>query len=121
MDKLDPLLKRWAENSISEAYKSGYSGINIIDKILHDPGISTQGSRHRIHWWPRPKLAKIEKAMHQIPAMAQMCLIIEYGRLIDPKNGQIVTDQDFCKYEHMKMSKYREYILKAKRKLDHIL
>ena len=93
MRNLESDLVVWAEDRVNTAHRCGYSGINIIEKILKDPGISTQGTRHRIHWWPKSRrIYKIGRAMHQISAIDQVCLIIKYGRLINPDNGQIVTE-----------------------------
>ena len=96
MRNLDSLLVEYCEHLVNVMDRSGYSGQNIIHKILKDPGISTQGSRHRILWWPRSKrLYKMGRAFHHLDIMQQMCLIVQFGRIVDPDNGQIVDAVTF--------------------------
>ena len=122
MRSLESDLVVWAEDRVNTAHCCGYSGINIIEKILKDPGISTQGTRHRIHWWPKSRrIYKIGRAMHQISAVDQVCLIIKYGRLINPDNGQIVTDVECALELGFGLRRFEKNVIEAQNKLSRIL
>ncbi len=115
MKKIDSLLTEWARDCVRTAHQSGFSGINIIEKILHDPGISTRGSRHRIHWWPSNKrIAEVSRAMHQVSQRGQLCLIVEYGKVVKPQDGQILTKEEFSKFMRFKVKVFDENITTAR-------
>ena len=120
--KLDYLLQEWAQGCVTDMGKSGYSGINIIEKILRDPGISTKGSRHRVLWWPRNrKMARMSKAMHQIPKRRQVCLIVEYGGIVNDDNGQLLTKKDIRAHFGLKCKDFDIYVKKSRKRLREIL
>ena len=114
MRNLDSLLVEYCEHLVNTYHRSGYSGQNIIHKILQDPGISTQGSRHRVLWWPKNRrIYKMGRAFHHLEPMAQMCLIVNYGRIVDPDNGQIVTPVDFALDHGFGLRKFNKIISDA--------
>ena len=114
-NKIDADLTVWAREKVSTLHRSGYSGINIIEKILRDPGIATGGSRHRILWWPRSKrLAKMSRAMHRVSQRGQVCLVVEYGEIVKPNNGQILTKQEFSRYLGISVKIFDKNIKKAR-------
>jgi len=117
-DKIDSLLKEWAYDQVRTLHRSGYSGINIIEKILKDPGIATRGSKHRVLWWPKNKrLAKVSRAMHRISQRGQVCLVVEYGEIVKPDDGQILTKQEFSRFLGISSRKFDEEVRNAKNKL----
>jgi len=100
--KIDVLLTEYAEDVVNSMTDTGFSGINIIEKILRDPGISTQGSKHRVLYWHRNKrIAKMSKAMHHVSQRGQLCLIVKYGRIVK-EDGQILTRQEFSRFMKFK-------------------
>ncbi len=119
MRNLDSLLVEYCEHLVNTYHRSGYSGENIIHKILQDPGISTQGSRHRVLWWPpfrgrkQKRIYDMGRAFHHIDSMAQMCLIVSYGRIVDPDNGQIVTPVDFALDHGFGLRKFNKIVSDA--------
>ena len=123
MRTLDSLLVEYCEHLVNTYHRCGYSGQNIIHKILNDPGISTQGSRHKILWWPRNKrIFKMGRAFHHLDSLQQMCLIVFYGRIVDPDNGQIVDAAMFSRDQPgMDLREFNSNISDAKTKLSTIL
>ena len=118
--KLDGEICEWAKDVINSSSSSGFSGINIIEKILRDPGFSTGGSRHRVHWWPRNKtIAKMSRAMHQIDPISQVCLVVDSGNLVK-EDGNIFTLHDLKKSSSLSMAFIKETIRESKRKLRKI-
>lgn len=80
MSRIDDWIDEWARDVIRSLDRSGYSGINVVEKILRDPGISSSGPRDRVLWWPRNKrIAKVSSAMHRIDPITQICLIVDSG------------------------------------------
>ena len=126
MNKLDTDITEWAEGILHDLDKSGFSGINIIEKILRDPGISTRGSRHRVHWWPRGardkqrRMAKMSKAMHQVTPTGQICLVIKHGRMLRG-DGNIYTKYDLRKDSSIGLRRFNDECRIAKTKLREIL
>ncbi len=121
MSKLDSDITEWAEDVVNNLHKSGFSGINIIEKILKDPGISTKGSRHRVLWWPKNKrLYKIGKAMHQVSGIGVICLVIQYGRMLK-EDGNIYTAVDLSKDSSIDLRRFEDECRAAKGKLRAIL
>ena len=99
MNKIDFDLMLWAEDQVNTMHRSGFHGMNIIYKILKDPGISTGGSRHRILWWPKSKrIARMSKAMHQVSQRGQLCLLVEYGKIVKLHDGQILEKAEFSRF-----------------------
>jgi hypothetical protein len=134
MKKLDFWLTEWAEHQVNIMHRCGYSGVNIIEKILKDPGISTGGSKHRVLWWPKNKriaqmsramknkrIAQMSRAMHQISPYSRLCLVVEYGRIVQQKNGQILTKKEFCAKRGHSCAFFDECVRDAKNKLRVIL
>lgn len=119
--KLDFWLKEWAQDVVRNMDRSGFSGINVIEKILRDPGVATGGSKHRVLWWPRNRrLAKIYRAMHRIPQRDQVCLVVEYGGIVK-EDGNLYTKQEFSREVGIGVRKYNETVKKAKTKILEIL
>lgn len=115
MKQIDFDLTLWAEDVVNKMHRSGFSGINIIEKILKDPGISTSGTRHRVLWWPRSKrIAKMSRAMHQVSQRGQLCLMVEYGRIVKPHDGQILEKREFSRFMGFKTEVFDENITMAR-------
>ena len=123
MRNLDSLLVEYCEHLVNTYHRCGYSGQNIIHRILKDPGISTQGSKHKILYWPRNKrIAKMSRAFHHLDAMQQICLIVRFGRIVDPDNGQVVDDVTFAQDQPgMTLPIFHKNIRSAKYKLAEVL
>ena len=60
-------------------------------------------------------------AFHHLDAMQQSCLIVNYGRIVDPDNGQIVTPVDFALEYGFGLRRFNKNIADAKTKLSRIL
>jgi hypothetical protein len=122
MKKLDFWLTEYCEHQVNIMHRSGYSGVNIIEKILKDPGIATGSSKHRVLWWPKNKrIAQMSRAMHQISPYSRLCLVVEYGRIVQQKNGQILTKKEFCAKRGHSCAFFDECVRDAKNKLRVIL
>ena len=114
-------IDEWAKTIIDSSSMSGFSGINIIEKILSDPGISTDGSRHRVLWWPKNKrVAKISRAMHQIPVLWQIVLIVDSRHILND-DGTIFNKHMLSKCSSLSVRRFNEYRKKSKSKLSCIL
>ena len=114
-------LDAWAKDIVNSSTNSGFSGINVVEKILSDPGISTTGSKHRVLWWPKSKrIAKMSRAMHQIDPISQVCLIVNSGFLMK-EDGNSFTLNDLKKNSSLNMGEIRRRIRESKRKLRGIL
>ena len=114
-DEIDADLTVWARDRVRTLHRSGYSGINIIEKILKDPGIATGGSRHRILWWPRSnRLARMSRAMHHVSQRGQVCLVVEYGEIVKPNDGRILTKQEFSRYLGISVKIFDKNIIQAR-------
>ncbi len=121
MRNLDSLLVEYCEHLVNVMDRSGFSGINIIEKILKDPGISTLGSKHRVLWWPKNKrIAKMSRAFHYVIPMARVCLVVEYGRALK-EDGWILTKKEFCADAELSCALFDSYVKVAKKQLRYIL
>ena len=118
--RIDGLISEWAEDVVNNCHKSGFSGINIIEKILRDPGISTSTSRHKVLWWPKNKrIAMMSRAMHRIDSISQVCLIIRYGRVVK-SDGTMFTKYDLAKTSSIGVRKFNEIVRCSRNKLAEI-
>lgn len=116
-NRLDGLIAEWAEDVVNRCHLSGYYGINVVEKILRDPGRSTKGSQHRVLWWPRNKrTAKISKLMHQIDVVSQICLIVAHGGLLKD-DGNVFTKHDLAKSSSVNVRRFNGLVKNAKSKL----
>lgn len=122
--RIDGLISEWAEdvvnrcgNVIGKTHDEGFSGINIIEKILRDPGIATGKSRHVVHWWPRNRrIAMMSRAMHQIDIISQICLLVRYGRILK-EDGNVYTKQDLAKDSSIDVRRFNDIVKNARKKL----
>ena len=128
MRNLEFRLVEFCEDAANKMYRSGYSGENIFYKIANNPGIDTKGSRHRILWWPpfsgrkQKRIYEMGRAFHYLDIMQRMCLIVNYGRIVDPDNGQIVDAITFSQDQpDMGLREFDRLCRKAKTKLSRIL
>lgn len=121
-DKIDYLIVEWAESVIKDMHKSNFSSINVIEKILRDPGISTAGSRHKTHWWPsNRRVAMMSRAMHQIDPIAQICLVVKYGKMVNPDDGSIFSEKDLVQNSSLTTTEFRGLVKAAKAKIKSII
>lgn len=121
MNKLDAWITEWANDVLRRMDKSEFSGINVIEKILRDPGISTGGSRDRILWWPKNRrLAEISRAMHQVPPVERICLVVKFGRPVND-DGTIFTDRHLAQNSSVGVRDFKKYIRFSRKKLRGIL
>ena len=114
-------IAEWAEDIVNNLHKSGYRGINVVEKILRDPGFSTKGSKHRILWWPRNKrIAKVSKAMHQVDPISQVCLLVEHGGILK-RDGNVFEKHDLAKTSSVTVRRFNKIVKRSTTKLLQIL
>ncbi len=120
--KLDADIEEWAASVVYDLRKSGFSGINVVERILKDPGISTNGCAHRVLWWPprSRRKWKVIRAMHQIDSISQMCLVVDASCILNEDNT-IFTRHDLAKNSSIEVRRFNEIKKKAKSKLSQIL
>ena len=120
MDDVERLVREWAEDAAETLHRSGYSGINVIEKLLRDPGVVSGGS-HRVLWWPKnQRIARVSKAMHQVDPRSQCCLVVRYGRVV-MEDGQLMRAGDLVRGSSLTHSDYKERIRDAMRILRNAL
>ena len=121
MTKTEHRIAEWAEDVVNSAHLVGFSGINVIEKILRDPGISTKGGRHRVLWWPRNKrLAEMSRHMHKIDPIPQVCLIVCYGRVLN-EDGTVFDKYQLARNSSLTVREINRYVKSAKIKLQEYL
>jgi hypothetical protein len=114
-------IDQWAQDVVRNVHKSGFSGINVVERILKDPGVATDASKDRILWWPPNRaVARISRAMHRIPVRAQICLIVDSCHILK-EDGNIYSEKDLARESTLTVSEIRKYVREAKAKLRRIL
>ena len=112
--RLDADIQEWARSMVAEADKSNLSAVNIVEKILRDPGMASGGSRDRVHWWPKNRrIAKISRLMHRIDETSQLCLIIDSG-VIFHDDGRVFKPKDLKDISSLSVGDIRNRIRAAK-------
>ena len=112
--KLDADIQEWAQSVMDDAGCSNLSGINVVERILRDPGRSTDTSPHRVHWWPKNRrLAKMSRLMHRIDKTSQICLIIDAG-VIRHDDGTVFKAKDLKNCSSLSVTDIRGRIRAAK-------
>jgi len=120
-DKIEYDIMEWAQNVVNNSHKSGFYGINVVEKILRDPGMTTSSSGHKVLWWPKNKrIAAMSRAMHLLDPISVACLIVAYGKIIKP-DGNLFTKHDLAKISKISVRKFNELTKKAKNDLRRIL
>lgn len=121
MSRIDDWIDEWAFHIVMNLHKSDFYGINVVEKILRDPGISTNGGRSKILWWPPRdrRVAKISRAMHQIDPISRVCLIIDTENLRD-RDGKIFDKYALAKNSSVTVRRFNELTKNAKTKLRRI-
>jgi hypothetical protein len=111
----------WAESCISDAYKSNYSGINVVERILRDPGITTDLSQHKVLWWPKSwRVGRVSKAVHQLTPLERIVLIIHWGHVLSD-DGTRFTKKELAQNSSISVSRYHDIKRTARAKLSMIL
>jgi len=119
--RLDSMIDEWARDVLDSDYMSGFSGINAVEKILRDPGISTRGCGHVVLWWPRNKrIARISRAMHQVDPISQVCLMVDSGVMVR-EDGKQYSKHDLVRSSSLTLRRYYDFRESAKIKLAQIL
>lgn len=112
--RLDADIQEWAQSIVVDADRSGLSGINVVERILKDPGRSTDTSPHRVHWWPKNRrIAKVSQLMHRIDKTSQICLIIDAG-VIFHDDGKVFKPKDLKNCSSLSVTDIRGRIRAAK-------
>ena len=120
MQRIDRWLIEWADQQIAETADSGYSGVNVVEKLLRDPGVAEGKSGHKVLWWPRNRrLSKMSKAMHQIDPISKIILIVHYGYL--PHEGRKYTKHDLARESSIDAERFDELRKAARKKLTRTL
>jgi hypothetical protein len=121
MNRLDFWIAEWAYDVIAQANRSQLSGINAVEKILRDPGISSGRSRDRVLWWPRnPRIAKMSAASHQLSPSERLCLVVHFGQPLKEDNN-VLTDRDVAKVTNISVRDFKSHVRTGKKKLRNIL
>ena len=117
MQRIDRWLIEWAESVIKESAHSNMSGVNVVEKLLRDPGVTTGLSGHKVLWWPKNhRVSKISKAVHQINPVDRVILIIHYGYL--PHEGRKMTLRDLVRNSSLTMNEVKDRRRKARSKIN---
>ena len=121
MRRVDRWLTDWAESVIDDVHASNYSGINVVERILRDPGISTDLSQHKVLWWPRNKrVARVSKAAHQLTPIDRVILVVHYGH-VKNDDGTRFTKKDLAQNSSISVSRYHDIKRAARDKIAGIL
>lgn len=121
MKRVDRWGIEWAESVIADSYKSNYSGINVVERILRDPGITTDLSQHKVLWWPKNhKVARVSKAVHQLTPIERIVLIVHWGHVLND-DGTRFTKKDLAQNSSISVSRYHDINGGARAKLSRIL
>ena len=121
MQRVDVWLQEWAEQAIFEAlWKSDLSGINVVERLLRDPGRATGNSGHKVLWWPKNhRISKVSKAMHQVEPIDRIILMIDYGFI--PKDEKTkFTLNDLVKNSSLTMGDVRARKRNARQKINNL-
>ena len=121
MARIDSWLVEWAESVIEDTNSSCYSAINVVERILKDPGISTDQGAHRVLWWPKNRrVSKISRAAHQITPIDRVVLIVHYGHVLNDDKTRF-TKHDLAQRSSIGVRRFNDIRKKAKSKLSRII
>ena len=121
MKRVDRWGIEWAESVIADSFKSNYSGTNVVERILRDPGISTDLSQHKVLLWPKNrKVARVSKAVHQLTPLERIVLIIHWGHVLND-DGTRFTKKELAQNSSISVSRYHDIKRAARAKLSMIL
>ena len=121
MRRVDRWLSDWAESVIEDVNASNYPGINGVERILKDPGVATDTSRHKVLWWPKNRrVAKVSKAAHQLNSIEIIVLVIHYGFVLNDDQTRF-TKKDLAQNSSISVSRYHQIRKAARRKISKIL
>ena len=121
MRRVDRWLTKWADAELELCHKSNYSGINVVERILRDPGIATDKSQDRVLWWPRNKaISRVSKASHQLTPTERIVLIIHYG-FVKNDDGTRMTKKELSKCSSIDVARFGRILRDAKNKIIRIL
>lgn len=116
--RTEGMLIEWAEDVVNNCHKSGFYGINIVEKLLRDPGRSKNKTRSYILWWPRNRrIAKMSRLMHRLDPIAQICLVVKHGRPIRD-DGNLYTKHDLARDSSVGVRKFNKITREAENKLS---
>ena len=121
MRRVDRDLHEWADTVIEDSNGSNLSGINVVERILRDPGVATDVSQHKVLWWPKNRrVARISKAAHQLSSTEIIILVIHYG-FMKNDDGTRFTRLDLEKNSSISRGSFSELRRDARRKIAKIL
>ena len=123
MQRVDRWLIEWAEDEIRQSNMSNLSGINVVEKLLRDPGMATGKSKDRILFFHRnPRIAAISRAINraEIDNLTKIILIVDYG-YIAKEDGKRFKINDLVRNSSLTMSECRAKKRDARRKINSLL
>ena len=119
--KLDGLIYEWAAVQVKDEARSCLSPINTVERILRDPGRSTGGSQHRVHYWPvNKRMSNMSWAMQRLSKLEHIILIID-SNVILGNDGMIYDKYWLAKNSSLTVREFNRYRKKSKAKLSAIL
>ena len=118
MHRIDRWLIEWADDVIRRAYSSELSSVNIVERLLRDPGMASDSGKDRVLFWHRnPRIASVSRAAYRLDTISQIILIIHYGYL--PYEGRKFTLKDLAKNSSMTLGEISAKRRDARRKLQY--
>jgi hypothetical protein len=121
LDRVRSWIAEWVIDTSERVHDSDYYGINVVERIIRDPGISQNKLNHWILWWPRNRRTYlVGKAMHQIPVVHQICLLVHYGG-VRKADGSEYTKHDLVKDSSLTLRKFGDFVRSAEKSLVDIL
>jgi len=119
--RIDSMISDYIVEYVKLVHGTSFSGINVVNKLLKDPGFSTEGSQHRVLWWPKNhRIAQISKAFHVLSPKEVAIMAIYYKGVIND-DGSTFTKEDLAKNSTIGLRRFGEIHRNAKRKVKDAL
>ena len=102
---------------------SNLSGINVVERLLRDPGRASAKSNDRILFFHKnPRIAAISRAINhaEIDNVTKIILIVDYG-FIAKDDGKRFKINDLVRNSSLTMSECRAKKREARQKINRLL
>ena len=96
----------WAHDLMRQADLAdyGYSDVNVVERLLRDPGRAPRAESKILFWHRNPRIAAVSRASRVLSNLEQTILLVHY-KAVRNEDGSVMTKRQLARILGMDLRK----------------